>query len=150
MLRRLTLLALLPWLWACAEDRSQLPEPYASLDVPREMLASDGTRQRGRELYLEHCVLCHGKEADGRGVRHASLKPPPKDYADLAWRQNTSPRHVYYAISEGVQGPAIPAWAVHSTEQRRALTSYELSVAEEGPYVAGIDDGAGSGGEPSS
>jgi high-affinity iron transporter len=150
MLRRLTLLALLPWLWACADGGSQLPEPYASVEVPQEMLASQEARQRGRELYLEHCVLCHGQEADGRGVRHASLKPPPKDYADLAWRQTTSPRKVYYAISEGIQGTAMPAWDVLDDEQRWALTAYVLSVAEEGPYVAGVDDAAGSGGEATS
>lgn len=148
MLRRLTLLALLPWLWACADDSSRLPEPYASVDVPQELLASADARQRGRELYLEHCVLCHGKEADGRGARHASLKPPPKDYANPAWRQNTSPRRVFFSISEGVRGTAMPGWDVLSDEQRWALTAYVLSVAEKGPYVAGVDDGAG--GEPAS
>lgn len=116
----------------CTDD-SGLPEPYASLTVP-ESLHSDQARIRGRELYLEHCVLCHGERADGNGQRRASLDPKPQDYTDPAWRSSATPRSVFFAIDQGIQGTPMPAWSVLSNEEIWDLVAYVLSVSEKGPY----------------
>lgn len=122
----------------CGEE-SRLPDPYRTLAVPEE-LTSPEARRRGRVLYVENCVLCHGERADGRGVRHDTLVPPPRDYADPAWRAQATPRSVYYALAEGIQGTAMPAWNVLDSDQLWDLTAYVLSVADHGPYVEGLDE----------
>lgn len=130
-------LILVPFLaasvWACSEERDLLPAPYRDVAVPEQRLTSSGARQRGRVLYLKHCVLCHGEHADGQGVRQTALSTRPRDYSDPAWRTQASPRSVYYTLREGVQGTAMPAWNVLSEDETWDLVAYVLGVAEEGP-----------------
>jgi len=118
---------------ACSTGDSRLPEPYRSLEVPEDRLASPEARARGREIYLQNCAICHGKNADGHGPRRASLSTLPRDYADPAWRERATPRSVYAAIREGVQGTAMPAWPIFSPEETWDLVAYVLSVARQGP-----------------
>ena len=76
---------------ACRGGDGRLPEPYRSIAVPEERLRSAEARERGRALFLEHCALCHGERADGRGVRQqasehsaARLHRPGLARADFA------------------------------------------------------------------
>jgi high-affinity iron transporter len=101
--------------------------------VPHERLASPQARERGAALYRDNCVLCHGEQADGRGVRRWTLLPPPRDYSDPNWRRTATPRSVYLAIRDGVSGTAMPSWSTFSDEQTWDLVTYVLSVAEQGP-----------------
>ena len=127
---RLLPIALLA-LWACSRDRD-LPPPYRSLAVPEARLASAPARQRGRALFLEHCALCHGEHADGRGIRR-NLSSRPVSFTDLEWRRRATPRLVYHLLREGKQGTAMPAWKVLDEDQTWDLVAYVLSVAGEPP-----------------
>ncbi len=94
-------------------------------------------------MYLEHCVLCHGEGADGRGVRREGLTGAPRDFTDPAWRHRTSPRHVFYTIREGSPGTSMPAWKSLDDEETWDLAAYLLAVADR-PRVGGP---GGSGGQ---
>src|SRR5512146_1982981 len=94
----------------CSGPDRDLPEPYRRLAVPQSRLASADARQRGRRLFLEHCALCHGERADGRGVRREGLSSAPRDFTDPAWRRRTSARHVFHTIREGSPGTPMAAW----------------------------------------
>ena len=118
---------------ACTDPDRDLPASYRSIAVPSERLSRSATRQRGRELYLRHCALCHGQRADGRGLRQRSLSSPPADFTDPAWRAQTSPRKVYHVIREGVPGTPMASWKSLTEEQCWDLTAFLLSVMEEGP-----------------
>lgn len=57
--------------------------------------ASHKSLQRGKELYLKKCALCHGKEARGDGPAAKGLKQKPSDLlamsgmhedGDVAWK----------------------------------------------------------------
>ena len=101
--------------------------------MPDAALASVEARNRGRALFLEHCALCHGAQADGRGVRREGLTSPPRDFTDPAWRLRTSPRRVFYTIREGARGTAMPAWAALSDSEVWDLVAYLRSVAGNRP-----------------
>ena len=116
-------------LWGCSGGDGTLPAEYREIDVPEQRLRSSEARQRGRDLFLEHCALCHGQRADGRGVRR-NLSSQPADFTDPVWRQQTSLRRVYHAIREGVPGTAMASWKVLSEEETWDLVAYVLSVAE--------------------
>lgn len=98
--------------------------------MPESRLRSPAARERGRRLYLEHCALCHGERADGRGVRREGLSSPPRDFTDPAWRQRTSPRRVFYTIREGSAGTAMAAWKSLDEGETWDLAAYLLAVSE--------------------
>ncbi len=132
MMRRLVgLLAMSLVSLACRARDGDLPQAYRSLAVPSRQLQSAEARERGRALFLEHCALCHGDRADGRGVRRQGLSSPPRDFTDPAWRDRTSPRHVFHSIREGSPGTAMPAWKVLDDAQTWDLTAYLLAVSEK-------------------
>ena len=121
---------LLP-LVACNGRDADLPAPYRSVEVPRSRLASVASRGRGRRLFLEHCALCHGVEADGRGVRREGFSSPPRDFTDPDVRRRVSPRRMFFEIREGVRGTAMPSWKSLSEGETWDLVAYLRSVAPE-------------------
>ncbi len=115
----------------CGGKDAGLPSAYRNLNVPEALLTSKRVRMRGRELFLEHCALCHGERADGNGIRKEGLYPErPVDFTSRAWRKTTSPRRVFYIIREGVPLTAMPGWRGTLTDDDTwALVAYILSVS---------------------
>jgi mono/diheme cytochrome c family protein len=130
MKRQLGLAAMWLAFSACRGGDGDLPEPYRSVAVPEERLRSTAAREHGRALYLQHCALCHGERADGRGVRQQALSTPPRDFTDRAWRERTSPRRVFHVIREGAPGTPMPAWKALDEKDAWDLTAYLLAVGE--------------------
>lgn len=124
---------LLMWLVCsgCSDRDADLPAAYRDVRVPEQQLASPAAQRRGRHLFLEHCALCHGENADGHGVRREGLSVPPRDLTSVAWRRETSPRHVYFAIREGVRGTPMPSWKALDEHELWDLVAYVLSVSEQ-------------------
>jgi len=118
-------------LWGCRSPDAGLPPAYRALAVPERVVerAPDAAR-RGRELYLASCALCHGEDADGRGVRRSSLSTRPVDFTQRSWCRATTPRQVYHAVREGVDGTAMPAWKALDEDQCWDLVAYLLTVCE--------------------
>ena len=95
-------------------------------------LRSPDARARGKALYAERCVLCHGANADGRGARHEGLIGKPADFTSAAWRASVTPEEVFTAIRYGRPGTSMPAWRSLDDTEVADLTAYVLSVREEG------------------
>ena len=131
MRRLCVLVAMLLAFSDCKGPDSGLPEAYRRLAVPAARLESPEARERGRELFLEHCALCHGDRADGRGVRRQGLSSQPRDFTDAAWRERTSPRRVFSVIREGSAGTAMPAWKALDDGQIWDLAAYLLAASRK-------------------
>ena len=127
------LLLLAASLWRCSNGNGDLPEPYRSLPVPAHLLENVEARLRGRGLYLQHCALCHGENADGNGVRRHGLSSQPQDYNDPVWRNRVTPRQVFFTVREGKRGTSMPAWKNLNEVETWDVVAYVLSVAENGP-----------------
>ena len=121
---------LLLGLWAC--DSGDLPRNCRVLEVPGANLALPEARTRGRRLFLEHCAICHGERANGRG-RRSNLSMKPADFTDPRWRARISPRRVFCAVREGMRGTPMPAWKSLTTDQIWDLVAYVLLATELGP-----------------
>jgi mono/diheme cytochrome c family protein len=128
----LPLLALSLLLSACRDRDADLPPEYRAVAVPAERLASPAARERGRRLFAQHCALCHGVAADGRGARREGMSRPPADLTDPAWRQRTSARRAYFSIREGAPGTAMPAWRSLTPEETWDLVAYVLPAGGAG------------------
>ena len=124
---------LLMWLVSpgCADADRDLPREYRRVEVPVERLGSAEARTRGGRLFREHCALCHGERGDGHGVRREGLTRKSRDFTNAAWRESTSPRHVFYAIREGSQSTPMPSWKALSEQDAWDMTAYVLSLGEQ-------------------
>jgi high-affinity iron transporter len=114
----------------CADMDSDLPRPYRRIEIPAAWMASSEAQRRGASLFQEHCALCHGERGDGRGIRREGLTSAPRDFTNPQWRASTSPRHVFYAIREGLHGTPMPSWKALSEQDGWALTAHVLSLGE--------------------
>ena len=82
----------------------------------------------GGVLYAERCAVCHGTAGRGDGPAASALDPRPANL-QLHVPQHTD-GELYYFISVGVPGSAMPAWrATLSSEQRWSLVRYLRELA---------------------
>jgi cytochrome c oxidase cbb3-type subunit 2 len=65
---------------------------------------------RGKEIYLQRCVGCHGPKGDGKGPAARFLSPPPlpfDDADDQCCGADTGPGDFYYRVLRGWPGTAM-------------------------------------------
>jgi mono/diheme cytochrome c family protein len=122
--------ALLTWLVlpGCSDVDRDLPARYRTIAVPVAEMTSPAARERGRVLFQANCALCHGVRGDGHGQRREGLDVSPRDFTDPGWRRRTSPRHVFFAIREGLHGTPMPAWKNLSERDAWDLAAFLLSI----------------------
>ena len=113
----------------CADADRDLPREYRRTELPAG-LASAEAKKHGEQLFMQHCALCHGERGDGRGIRREGLTRAPRDFTSEMWHRSTSPRHVFYAIREGVSGTPMPSWKALSEQDAWDMTGYVLSLGE--------------------
>jgi cytochrome c oxidase cbb3-type subunit II len=71
---------------------------------------TEGNLLRGKEIFLERCVGCHGIEGDGKGPGARFLSPSPADFTDkddACCGGDTGPGDFYYRILRGWPGTAM-------------------------------------------
>jgi mono/diheme cytochrome c family protein len=90
---------------------------------------------RGRLLYQQNCLSCHGVAGRGDGPLGRSLNPRP---ADLRIHVTQHPEGVIYDwIANGVPGTAMPAWKDSiAADDRWRLVAFIKGFAEDGPAPA--------------
>jgi hypothetical protein len=71
---------------------------------------TEGNLLRGKEVFLDRCVGCHGLKGDGNGPGARFLSPPPADFTDAddaCCGGDTGPGDFYYRILRGWPGTAM-------------------------------------------
>jgi mono/diheme cytochrome c family protein len=91
-------------------EAAQLVNPFAS--QPQAI-------QVGRELYQQHCAVCHGSNAAGSGTIPALAHGPV---------QTAPAGAVFWFITKGSVSGAMPSWASLPEQQRWQLVSYLQSL----------------------
>jgi mono/diheme cytochrome c family protein len=115
-----TALALAPGPTGCNRSQDDLEAPAFTAEA----------RQHGRQLFVQHCALCHGDNADGHGVRR-NLVGTPADFTDPGWRSGVTAEQVFRVIRDGKPGTSMSAWPSLDEQEIWDLTAYVLSVAGE-------------------
>jgi mono/diheme cytochrome c family protein len=94
-------------------------QPVSAEPVAPEILA------RGRQLFTQNCVSCHGTLGDGQSVAGAALSPAPTNFK---WQQPDLD-HALQALRDGIPGTAMPGWKDQISETNRvALAHYVRSL----------------------
>ena len=96
--------------------------PEVWQNMPNPYPASDEARLRGKKMYQQFCIGCHGPIGDGQGPAAPYLDPPPLNFTTLR-RHLAQGRYIggifYYQIMNGITGTAMPYF-------KRALESEKI------------------------
>ena len=80
-------------------------------------------------LYAARCASCHGLKGDGAGPQASALNPPPTNFQDLRRQSARSVFALFNAITLGVEGTPMAAFADLSAEERWKLAFYVSQFA---------------------
>jgi cbb3-type cytochrome c oxidase subunit II len=110
-----------------------MPNPYPA--TPAALL-------RGKRIYQEFCINCHGPIGDGKGPAAGWVYPPPLNFTTLR-RHLEGNRYIggifYYQIMNGITGTGMPYFKKHlESEKIWDLANY-LGVSFLGYTDANID-----------
>ncbi len=82
-----------------------VPEGWRT--VPNPYPTTPAGLARGRKLYQDFCLGCHGPVGDGMGPAQPWIYPPPLNFTILKDR-GVSGGILYYQIMNGITGTAMP------------------------------------------
>src|SRR3954468_7542981 len=88
-----------------APNLSQIDRSYWLSADP--LPVTEGNLLRGKEIFLQRCVGCHGVKGNGKGPAAPFLSPPPADFTDkddACCGGDTGPGDFYYRILRGWTG----------------------------------------------
>lgn len=99
--------------------------------------------QNGRDLYLRHCMHCHGVSGDGAGSTAQYLNPVPRDYRDGVIKFTSTNRglgpnrnDIYRIIKLGAPGTYMPSFMLLADDDVRAISEYVRFLAMRGQVEA--------------
>jgi mono/diheme cytochrome c family protein len=149
----MTMLFMLPMLWACDygrmyEDEAihtyqtimpEMPKRTVPVgggvqvlretkpdDLSNPVAYSEASIQRGKETYGYYCIQCHGPRADGRGTVGQSFAPLPANLKDPTV-QGQSDGSLFSRISLGFNRHP-PLWYTVAEHDRWAVVNYIRSL----------------------
>ena len=100
----------------CPQKRTTptAPAKYLELKPPLEVTAK--RLKKGELLYLKkaqpiQCVHCHGARGDGTGELGLQANPPARNFTCTETMKNVSDGQMFWAIKNGVEGTAMPAYS---------------------------------------
>ncbi|RMD98334.1 MAG: hypothetical protein D6812_13650 [Deltaproteobacteria bacterium] len=121
----------------CRSLRRRLLDAYGLVLAPR----SPPSRERGQRLYAQSCIPCHGAGGGGDGPRARELRPPPRSFQNPEVMVGLSPVRAFNALTDGIEGTAMPSFEVLSEADRWSLAYFIFALrhseasAEEGRRI---------------
>ena len=84
---------------------------------------------RGKVLYAQTCVPCHGIYGKGDGPAGKGLTPAPRNFtANAGWKNGTRLEDVYRTLDEGLKGSSMASYNYLSKKDRMALAHVVQSL----------------------
>lgn len=98
---------------------------------PPPEIAADPLLTKGREVFLDRCVSCHGPQGRGDGPIAKGLSGPPVgNLTDRTWKHGDAPDQVVAVVERGVTGTAMPGWGgTLGPDAVRAVAAYVYHLA---------------------
>lgn len=110
-------------LWALAAFVSSL-----GVTVKEKSTPVQAEVEKGRKLFLQNCLACHGENGDGSGAAAVALNPRPKDFT----RRVFSKEHFAKVMSQGVLGTGMPPFGHIKDEDRESIWHFVTGLYKDG------------------
>jgi cytochrome c oxidase cbb3-type subunit II len=123
----------------------QIPATWRPM--PNPYPATEAALLRGKKVYEDQCMSCHGQMGDGQGDAAAFLMPPPLNFTELRGRL-VEGRYIggifYYQVMNGITGTAMPYFKRDLESEKiwdvsNYLAVYYLGYTDAGIAPKGID-----------
>jgi len=128
-MRRTAIALVLLFPLACSEPPAKEPAAEA-IHVPQAQLVSPEARQRGKNLFMKYCAICHGVNGDGHGARSVDLTAAPRNFHDPVWAARTPPTKLFRTITDGISASSMPSFRPLDESERWDLVAYLMSLRE--------------------
>ncbi len=84
---------------ACSKPK---PAPEAEeTDVAAAPVSATPNVEKGKEIFAQRCVACHGASGHGDGPASASLDPKPRKFADPEWQKAVTDEYIEKIVKLG-------------------------------------------------
>lgn len=89
------------------------------------MSPSEETIEKGKSLFMDDCVACHGANGEGDGPAAAALNPKPRDFHSAkGWINGRMASGMFKTLTHGIKGSAMPPFNTISVKDRLDIISY--------------------------
>jgi len=121
----------------------------ADLIPSKAIPASPEIIELGKRIYERQCAPCHGLDGRGNGEAAYLLYPKPRDFVAANYRMVSTwdgvptDSDLYFTISRGIPGSAMPSWSHLTEEERWGLVHFVKSFADypiEAPTYESVSD----------
>lgn len=114
----------------------KVPNPFEGPDkyhyyIKKKYYTEKNLRE-GKEFFELNCAICHGKDADGAGLRSGVMEDAkPRMLINLPWIESRDDLRLIRSIVYGVVGTAMIPWGDQTTAlQRLQLVMYIRNLTE--------------------
>lgn len=114
-----------------------VPNPYSGpekkLYYIKEKFYTPENIEQGRLFFEMNCAVCHGKDADGSGMRAGTMvEAKPRMLTNLDWIKTRDDLRLLRSIKYGVAGTAMTPWGDFTGAlQRMQLVMFIRSLSSE-------------------
>jgi mono/diheme cytochrome c family protein len=139
-----------------AEFMVEAPEPYQPSAGPEYPVAVQSTDPsappqgwptfkeaglyEGKQIYVSHCMTCHGCAGNGLGTYGGTLIVTPANFKVDPFRTMPDDQW-YWHVSEGIQGSVMPPWKESLTESQRWNVIHYIQEMYARPFERDPDEG---------
>ena len=93
------------------------------------------TLNKGKQIYMEYCIACHGKKGDGKGFSAKGMATPPRDFTlglykfgDVVAGELPHDKSIFKLLDHGLNGTAMLPWDL-GQGQKNAVWQYIKTFA---------------------
>jgi cytochrome c oxidase cbb3-type subunit 2 len=134
------LVGLVRYVQKLGTSRGAWREVFPSQNVALSVMGipqSEDLLERGKAVYEQRCIGCHGPKGDGNGVAATFLFPRPRDFTVGVFKFRTTPSgslptdgDLFRTVTRGVRWTAMPPWHELPDKDRLAVITYVKTFSE--------------------
>ena len=123
-------------------DKAQCPQNRTTPDAPGKYFGlknplepTEKRMKKGEVLYMDtaqpmQCLHCHGARGDGTGELGLQADPPARNFTCAETMKSISDGQMFWAIKNGIEGTAMPAYPDLADWQIWVLIHYVSQFGE--------------------